>query len=703
MSNTGVVRSICPYCAVGCGLLVAAREGRVRQAQGDPAHPVNHGKLCAKGALLPQMLYVEDRALLPQVRRTLDEPFRPVTWDEALEFMAGGFRRIIAAHGPDALAFYGSGQLPTEDYYLLGKLAKGFIGTNNQDTNSRLCMASASAAYNLSLGQDAPPACYDDIELSDCFLIIGANMEACHPVLFQRIKARKRAEPRRVKVIVIDPRRTQTAELADIHLAPRPGTDVALLNSMLHELALDGLVAPDFIDQHTEGWAALRDLVRRYPPEQVGPLCDVDAQTIRDASLMYGRANAALSFWAMGANQSTAGVDKNLAIINLSLATGNIGKPGAGPFSLTGQPNAMGGREAGGLAAGLPGHRLVADPCHRAEMETFWGVAPGSISPRTGLTAIEMFDAMAEGAVKGAWIICTNPVASMPNNSRVKEALRKAELVVVQDAFHPTETSLYAHVLLPAAQWSEREGVMTNSERRISLLEKVAEAPGATLPDWQIICRFAEKMGFGQAFAYDCSEEIFEEFKATTAGRDLDMTGVSYERLRNSPGLQWPLPQGSEAGTARLYTDGRFATESGRARFSAVEYRAPAEPIDAAYPFVLTTGRLKDQWHTRTRTGKVPKLNKTNPRPFLEIANGDAQKLGIRQGQRVRVLSRWGEALLPARITRDIRPGTVFSPFHWGELWDPDAAVNSATTPAFDPVSKEPELKYCAVRLEPAL
>lgn len=677
------------------------RDGVVRRVRGDPAHPANFGRLCAKGALLPEMLRTADRLLYPQVRSSLDEPFRCVGWDEALHVVADRFRTIIGRHGADAVAFYGSGQLPTEDYYLLGKLAKGFIGTNNQDTNSRLCMASASSAYVLALGQDGPPAAYEDIEVADCFLILGANMEACHPVLFQRVKARKRAQPRDVKVIVVDPRRTATAEIADIHLPVRPGTDVALLNAMLHEMVLEGLIDHNFIEAHTEGWAALRETVRAYPPERVARLCGVDAQAIRDAALLYGRAKAALSFWAMGANQSTAGVDKNLALINLALATGNIGRPGGGPFSLTGQPNAMGGREAGGLAHTLPGHRFVENPCHRAEMERFWDLPPGRISPRPGLTAVELFEALAGGIVKAVWIICTNPVASMPNTGRVEEALQRAELVVVQDAYHPTETTRYAHVLLPAAQWSERTGTMTNSERRVCLLEQASEPLGEALPDWQIFCRFAERMGFGHAFAYRDEEEIFEEFKETTRGRDLDMTGITYERLSASGGLQWPLPEGQADGTRRLYADRHFPTCSGRARFHAVEYRPPAEPVDEEYPLVLTTGRVKDQWHTRTRTGKIPKLNKSCREPYVDIHPADAGALGIRSGQLVEIRSRRGVIRLPARLSRAIRPGTVFTPFHWSDLWSPDGAVNRATIEAFDPISKEPELKCCAIRLTP--
>ena len=428
-------------------------------------------------------------------------------------------------------------------------------------------------------------------------------------------------------------------------------------------------------------------------------LCGVGAEDIREAALIYGRSKRALSLWTMGANQSVAGVDKNLALINLALATGNIGKPGSGPFSLTGQPNAMGGREAGGLAHTLPGHRVVANPEHRREMEAFWGVPAGSISAKAGLTAVEMFEAMHEGSVKAVWVVATNPVASMPNSARVRQALAKAELVVVQDAYHPTETTEMAHVLLPAAQWSERAGTMTNAERRVCVLEQAGRPPGEALPDWQILCRFAQRMGFGDAFAYCDVEEIFEEFKQTTRDRDLDMMGMTYELLRATGGLQWPAPLGRRGGARRLYADHVFETESRRARFHAVEYRAPAEAPDADFPYVLTTGRVKDQWHTRTRTGKVRKLNASEPEPFVEVNRGDARGLALDPGSMVELRSRRGVAQLPVRLSDSIRPGVVFVPFHWARLWDAAGDVNTLTSDVFDPVSKEPELKHCAVAL----
>jgi formate dehydrogenase alpha subunit len=700
MIENGSVRSICPYCAVGCGLILEVQNGVMKSVRGDRAHPANHGALCRKGALLNEVLDTPDRLLWPQVRDSLDEPFRRATWDEAIDFIAQRFTRLIDREGPDSVAFYGSGQLITEDYYLLGKLAKGFIGTNNQDTNSRLCMTSASAAYTLAFGADGPPPAYADIEAADCFLILGANIEACHPVLFRRIQQRKKQD-KNVKVIVVDPRRTETSRIADLHLYVRPGTDVVLLNAMLREIVLAGLTDAEFIADHTEGWDGALQMVEAYTPERVAQICGVDAEDIRQAALFYGRSKRSLSLWTMGANQSTAGVDKNLGLINLALATGNIGRSGTGPFSLTGQPNAMGGREAGGLAHTLPGHRLVANREHRNEMEAFWGTPPGRISDRPGLTAVDMFRAVEDGHVKALWVVCTNPVASMPNSARVRDAVAKADLVVVQDAYHPTETSEMAHVLLPAAQWSERGGTMTNAERRVCLLEQAGRPPGEALPDWQIFCRFAERMGYGDAFSYAGEEEIFEELKETTRGRDLDMTGMTYELLRYTSGLQWPAPLGRRGGTRRLYAGGVFPTPSGRARFHAVEYKPPAETPNEEFPFVLTTGRVKDQWHTRTRTGKVRKLNASEAAPFVEVNRGDARKLSIRAGDLVELRSRRGAVVLPARLSDAIRPGLVFAPMHWARLWSPDSDVNTLTSDAFDPLSKEPELKHCAVALRP--
>ena len=707
LRRDGWKRSICCYCGVGCGVKVQTRNGVVSAVRGDEDHPVNRGKLCAKGALLSDIFVEEARLQYPHVRDAKGSQTRRTSWDEAIERAAGAIRRAIDDHGPDSVMLYGSGQLVTEDYYLFGKLAKGFIGTNNQDTNSRLCMASAVTAYNQSFGADAPPAGYADIEEANTFLIVGANMEACHPILFERIKARKRAAKGRVKVIVVDPRATRTSEIADIHLALRPGSDVALLQSLLFEVRLAGGLDAEFLRRHTSGWAEVAESLDGWSAERAVELTGLDASEILEAARIIAHNGPMLTFWTMGANQSTSGVDKNFALINLSLATGNIGKPGAGPMSLAGQPNAMGGREQGGLATTLPGHRLVANPEHRAEIEQSWGIAPGSISDRPGVTAIEMIERLERGEIKVVWVVATNPVASLPNSDRVRRAFEQAETVIVQDSYHPTETTQVADVLLPAAQWSERGGTMTNSERRICLLEQITQPPGEALPDWRIIVKMADALGYGDAFCYDGLEDIFYEYRELSRGRDMDITGISYPLLaQHRAGIQWPYPSAARTGPPRegrrLFEQGVFHTPDGRARMHVPQWAPPADQIDDEYPLALITGRVKDQWHTMTRTGRSAKLMKSEPQPFLEINPADAVGLGIRDRQAVRVTSRRGAFDVTARVTEAIRAGSVFAPFHWGSLWADHASSNLSASESVDPRSKQPELKFAAVRVEPA-
>jgi len=691
-------KSYCPYCGVGCGLLVGLRDDAVVKVEGDPGHPANFGEICAKAVFLPRTIATPDRLLYPQVRPRRDAPPRRVSWDQALRRAAAGFRDAVARHGPDAVAFYGSGQLSTEDYYVFNKLAKGFLGTNNFDTNSRLCMASAVAGYHSSLGSDGPPASYADLDVAECFLLIGTNTAECHPIVFRRIEKRKRASPDRVTVIVVDPRRTETADLADLHLALRPGTDIALINAMLHVIVREGLCDRAFIDRHTSGWQALASVVDRYTPGVAEEVSGVPAPLIERAARAFATSRGSLILWSMGVNQSALGVPKNNALINLALATGQIGRPGAGPFSLTGQPNAMGGREVGGLSHLLPGYRSVLRPEERAEVAALWGVAADHLSPKPGYPALELFEALAEGKVKAAWILCTNPMASMPEPDLVEKGLRQAELVVVQDAYHPTETTAYADILLPAAQWPEKEGVMTNSERRITHMPKVVDPPGEALPDWEIGVRLARALGFAAAFPYRSAADVFEEFARSTAGRFNDCSGVTYARLQQGP-IQWPCPATDHAGTERLYADGRFQTEDGRARFIPVEHRGPAEPTDEEFPLTLTTGRLKNQWHTMTKTGKVESLLKSCREPFLEMHPREAAGLGVRDGDFVEVTSRRGKAIAQARVTEEIVRGTCFMPFHWGRAAGYYKAANNLTLRARDPISRQPELKACAVRV----
>jgi len=690
---------MCPYCGVGCGLLVQVRDGRVAKVKGDPAHPANFGDVCAKAVHLPPVLRTADRLVHPQLRHRRGGALERVPWELALRFTADRVREIVAAHGPDAVAFYGSGQLLTEEYYVAAKLARAVVGTNNFDTNSRLCMASAAAGYRRSLGSDGPPAAYADLDVADCFLLIGTNTADCHPITFKRIRKRKLQSPDDVTVIVVDPRWTETADIADLHMPLQPGSDIALLNSMLHVLWREGLLDTNFVAKHTSGWERLRAVIERYPPERGSALTGLSPEIIVTAALRFGRAGAAMSLWSMGVNQSHVGTDKNAAIINLHLATGQIGRPGAGPFSLTGQPNAMGGRETGGLAHLLPGYRLVADAAARAVVERHWAIPARRLPATPGRSALEIFEGLASGAVRAVWIMCTNPAASMPDLDLVEKALRQADLVVVQDAYHPTETTRFADVLLPAAQWPEKDGVMTNSERRLTYLPKLVEPPGEALPDTVILTRFAHEMGWKEAFQFASTAEVFDELAALTAGTVCDYSGLSHDRLRRDGPLQWPVPAPDHPGTERLYEDGRFPTPNGRARLVAVEHDEPLEPVDASFPLTLTTGRVRDHWHTLTRTSKSPALRSRTPEPILEVNLRDAQRAGIQDGAFVEITSRRGKAVAQCRVSAAIREGTCFLPFHWGRQAGFYKSANNLTLSGRDPISQQPELKACAVRL----
>ena len=702
------VRSTCPYCGVGCGLIAEVDGGRLEAVSGDPLHPVNRGAACVKPLRLPDAVHSADRATAPLVRSSRDERWRESSWRGAIALLARRLRAVVAEHGPDAIAFYISGQLLTEDYYAVNKLAKGFLGTNNVDSNSRLCMSSAVAGYRESLGSDGPPASYADIDHADCLLLLGTNTAACHPILWARIR-RRQAEG--ASVIVVDPRRTDTAAAADLHLPVRPGSDLPLLNAMLGVVARDGLLDDLFLSRRTEGLDEALAGAAEWSPQRAAGACGVPADKIVEAARRFGQAKRAMALWSMGANQSTVGTLKNRALNNLCLATGNIGRQGTGPLSLTGQPNAMGGRETGGLSTLLPGYRSVTSPEDRAEMRRLWALpvdAPG-ISPGPGLAATELVEALEQRTVRVLWIVATNPVVSQPDAERFAAALAQAELVVVQDAYHPTETGALAHVALPAAQWPEKDGTMTNSERRVSLVQRALEPPGEALADWEIFARVGRALGHRAAFAWRNASEVFSEYAATTAGRLCDVSGLSHERLRREGATQWPCPaRGSDgeghSGTQRLYANGVFPTPSGRARLAATPHAEPADAPDGDYPLVLTTGRLAGQWHTMTRTAKSPDLLAGDAEPFVELHPTDAERAGVLPGQRVRVTSRRGTADLIARISESIPEGTAFAPFHWGALNLPPGAgaLNAVTSSAIDPVSKQAELKACAVNVEPA-
>jgi ferredoxin-nitrate reductase len=683
---------------VGCRLRVEAEGGRVTRVRGVVDAPANRGRICAKGAQLGPTVNTPDRLTRPHYRLSRHDAFRPADWDSTLRYVAECFTNILHTHGPDAVAFYGSGQLDTETAYLTTKLFKGCLGANNTDSNSRLCMAAAVAGYRTSLGSDGPPCCYDDIELADLILVIGSNMAEAHPVTSDRIRDSKKARPGQ-KLVVIDPLRTPTADHADLHLAVAPGGDIALLNAVGRLLLLRNAADREFVAGHTNGFAEYRAFLLSQDLAELCAAAGVPEGAVYRLAHLVAGAKSLLSFYCMGLGQSTVGMWKNNSLINLHLLKGQIGKPGAGPFSLTGQPNAMGGREAGLLCHQLPGYRFVEDAGHRREMEQFWGKSPGAITPRPGLTAVEMFRALEKGQLKAIWIAGTNPAVSLPDLHQVKRALGRAQLVVVQDAYHPTETSRLADVLLPAAQWGEKEWTSTNSERAVSYSPRLFDPPGEALPDWEILVRFARRLGHS-GFDYRAAGEVWDEFIRTTQGRPCDMAGAPSARLRTVVSLQWPCPTADHPGTPRRYLDRVFPTPDGRANFLPRDHRGPREVPDHEFPFVLTTGRLYSHWHTLTRTAKCDKLVRREPGPFVEVHPADAQALSLAAGDRVQISSRRGTVQLPARLSRRVPPGMVFLPFHWGDLFGEGNAANYLTISAIGRVAKQPELKFCAVSLE---
>jgi sulfite reductase (NADPH) flavoprotein alpha-component len=729
------VKTVCPYCGVGCGMILQVENNRVVKVAGDKAHPANFGRLCTKGNTVALTLNSSDRLAAAFVRNAKNSERAQVPMAEALQQTADRLKKIISEHGPDSVALYVSGQLSMESQYLANKLAKGFLRTNNIDSNSRLCMASAASGYKLSLGADGPPGSYQDIDRLDCALVMGANMADCHPILFLRLLDRQKQG---AKIIVVDPRRNATAEKADLYLQIKPGTDLALLNGLLRLLRDNGHVDEKFIAQNTEGWNELRALLDDYPPARVAEITGLREKDICTAAKWIGESPEVTTFWTMGLNQSTHGTWHTNAICNLHLATGKICRPGSGPFSLTGQPNAMGGREVGYMSHALPGQRVVTNADDRAFIEKVWRVSDGTIGAEPGLDAVSLFQKLEAGDVKAIWIIGTNPIASMPNRQRVINGLQRAELVIVQDAYHPTETSRYADILLPGAVWAEAEGTMVNSERNITLMQPAVAPPGEAQADWWILTQVARHLGFEKAFPYASASDVFDEIRETWNRKTgYDLRGISYERLRQSS-RQWPCAPGAEHGEPIRYLAGkihngfpltpslsptggegrgegafrqlevhaegersviRFPTKTGRGQFFARPFLPPAELPDKKFPFALNTGRLAHQWHTLTKTGKVPALNKLNPGPFVEIHPEDAKALGVYAGALVRVASRRGVAIYPAVVSTRVRPGNCFAPFHWNDQFGENLAVNATTNEATDAVSLQPEFKFCAVAL----
>ena len=704
------VRTTCPYCGVGCGVLASQKYGKV-QIAGDPAHPANRGRLCSKGAALADTLGPEDRLLYPSVRG------QRASWNEALTHVADGFSRIIREHGREAVAFYVSGQLLTEDYYVANKLMKGFIGTANIDTNSRLCMASAVSGHKRAFGADIVPVCYDDLELADLIVLVGSNTAWCHPILFQRIMKAREQRPE-LKVVVIDPRRTPTCEIASLHLPVRAGSDVWLFAGLLSYLHERGHVDTAFVASHTANASEALAVAhaQAHDLKAVADACGVDIARIREFYELFARTERTITAFSQGVNQSSVGTDKVNSIINCHLLTGRIGKPGMGPFSLTGQPNAMGGREAGGMANMLAAHMDVTNAEHRDTVQTFWNSPTIATSP--GHKAVDLFDAIHDGRIKAVWIVATNPVVSLPEADKVREALQRCELVVVSDCVAKTDTMAYAHVSLPASGWGEKDGTVTNSERCISRQRAFLPPPGEAKPDWWSFCEVACRMGFGAAFDYESVGDIFAEHAALSGFRNygtraFDIAGLAelsraeYDSLEP---VQWPVPalslsrpaiEGSSPGTARLAVNGRFYHPDGKARFVATPPRGPANRPDEDYPLVLNTGRIRDQWHTMTRTGRAPRLADHLAEPYVDMHAHDALKAGVRDGELARVSTRWGSMVARLRASGEIARGSVFVPIHWSAANSSDARVGALVNSVVDAISGEPEFKHTPARVEP--
>jgi sulfite reductase (NADPH) flavoprotein alpha-component len=716
-----VTRTACSYCGVGCGIEVRTAtdpdSGRpvIARVAGDKLHPANFGRLCTKGATHAEMMAADGRLTSAWLRPARDEELVPASVDDAVADAGRRLRAIIDEYGPDSVALYVSGQMSIEAQYLANKLAKGFLRTVHIESNSRLCMASAGTGFKQSLGADGPPGSYTDFDCADLFFVIGSNMADCHPILYLRMADRLKAG---AKLIVVDPRRTTTAEKADLFLQIKPGTDLALLNGLLHLLVENGDIDAEFIAEHTDGWEAMPEFLVDYPPHRVSEITGLPENDIRTAARMIADAGEWMSCWTMGLNQSTHGTWNTNAICNLHLATGAICRPGSGPMSLTGQPNAMGGREMGYMGPGLPGQRSVVVADDRAFVEQQWGLAPGTIRSDVGPGTIEMFERLADGDIKACWIICTNPVATVANRKTVITGLENAQLVITQDTFRTTATNQYADIVLPATLWAESDAVMVNSERNMTLLQQSIPPAGQARPDWQLICQVAEHMGFGDHFRYQSSEQIFDEIREFANPKTgYDLRGASYQRLRQTP-LQWPCPpEGSDRNPIRYLNDGisqhlfvderghtpalAFPTPSRRAAFLARPHMAPRELPDDDFPMVLNTGRLQHQWHTMTKTGKVDKLNRLDSGPFVEINPVDALALGVVAGQPVELSSRRGRAVLPAVVTDRVRPQNCFVPFHWNDEHGEYLTINAVTNDAVDADSLQPEYKVCAVSLRP--
>jgi nitrate reductase NapA len=718
-ADTPWVKSVCRYCGTGCGLYVGVQGGKVVAVQGDKDDH-NAGFLCLKGFLLPQIMSAPDRHLHPLVRK--GDGFQRASWDEAMGLVTSKFKEAVQKFGPDAVGFYGSGQGLTEESYVANKLFKAGLRTNNVDGNPRLCMASATAGYVSTYGKDEPMGCYEDIDHADVFLIVGSNTAEAHPILFRRIVRRKETG-RNVKVIVLDPRRTPTSRIADLHLAFTPGTDLAIMNAMANVLFAEGLVDDAFLRDHVafgEGQeanktrAAYEKFLADYTPRKAAAIAGCQAEDIVTAARWFGeKGRAAMSMWTMGLNQRTKGVWANNLVHNLHLVTGKIGLPGSTPLSLTGQPNACGGvRDGGALSHLLPYGRLVANDKHRAEMEKLWNVPAGTLSPKPGLATIDLFRALEEGKLKCLFVMCTNPGQSLPNVDRYRKALRReGAFVVVSEAFHPTRTSELADVVLPAALWAEKEGVYGCTERRYQLLERAVSPQGEARPDFDILCDLARRLGHEALVSFKTPADAWNEILQVAKGTPYDFSGMTRERLRESHGLLWPMPAVDHPGTKRRYVRGEdpfvpadhaqrvkfYGRPDGRAVVWLRPNKPPEEVTDADYPMVFTTGRVIEHWHTGTMTRNCQELRHANAEALAEIHPQDAARLGVQTGDLVQITSRRGAEKFRTKVTDTARVGLVFVQMH-----DDQRMCNRITNDAVDPVSRQPEFKICAVKVEKA-
>lgn len=688
------IKTTCPYCGVGCGVLATAGKDYRSQIQGDPDHPANFGTLCSKGSALGDTTNLQGRLLHASVNG------KATTLNTALDTVAKKFQQTIAEHGLDSVAFYVSGQLLTEDYYVANKLMKGYIGSGNIDTNSRLCMSSAVAGHKRAFGGDIVPANYEDLAIADLVVMVGANTAWCHPIVFQRIKERREQK----KLVVIDPRQTPTAEQADLHLPIKPGTDVMLFNGLLHWLLKHNAIDQDYIDQHTQNFATTAEKIATATLQQVSKICDLSIEQLTTFYTWFSKTSRTVTLFSQGVNQSSAGTDKVNAIINCHLATGRVGKPGSSPFSITGQPNAMGGREVGGLANMLAAH-MGFTPEHTKLVQTFWQSPAIAIQP--GLKAVDLFNAVDTGKIKAIWIMGTNPAVSMPNAGLVNRALGNCEFVVVSDCMADTDTTRHANVLLPATGWGEKDGTVTNSERRISRQRAFLPPAGEAQHDWWLITQVAQRMGFGDAFAYQSAHEIFVEHAQLSAyknngSRAFNLNGYAHLSQAEYNALtpqQWPII--GKAGNERILGDGRFFTASGQAQFVPVSYQAPRHAPCNEYPLILNTGRLRDHWHTMTRTGKSAKLASHRTEPTVSIHPNDAVAANLTDHSIARIHSRWGAVYARVNISPQQRAGEIFMPIHWNDQFATQAVIGKVVNPVVDAESGEPEFKHTPVAISP--